>query len=117
PCVLAVRPSFPSDVADDGFERQILKGSGMAKVPILSVADLSVHARQSIWLAGADIVQDQFANHAVDGDVGADAQRDRRNRDGGQGRGFEEPSRGVDDIAEHESRIARNPWRTFSKRA
>ena len=97
----AVRSSVPIDIAEAGFKRQILKDSRVSKLAVLGVADLGVHARQSIRLAGADIVQDHFANHAVDGDVGADAEGDRRDCDGGQGRGFTEPSRGVDDVAEH----------------
>ena len=60
-------------VAETGFEGQILKHPGVPEIAVLGVADAGDYTRQPVRLAGAQIVEDHFANDAIDGDVGADA--------------------------------------------
>jgi hypothetical protein len=57
------------------IEGQVLKNSGAAEIAISGVGDFRGDARQSVRLAGTQIVEDHFANDAVDGYVRADAER------------------------------------------
>ena len=104
---LVVRSDAPIHIEKAGFKRQILKDSGAPKIAISGVADFGVYAGQSVRLAGAQIVQDHFANDAVDGDVSADAERDGSNRNDSEAWGFAETSRGVANVSRkrHEFRI------------
>jgi hypothetical protein len=47
-------------------------------------------------LPRANVVQDHLANDAVDGDVGADTERQRKNTNASESRGFTEASQSVD---------------------
>ena len=94
-----MRSDVPIDVSEAGFEGHILKSRGALKIAILGVVDVGDDTRQSVRLAGADIIQNHFANDAIDGDVGADAEREGGNSDGGEGRGFAETSDGVEHLA------------------
>ena len=70
---------IPAQVAEAGVESQVLKDTSIPEIAVPGVADLGAHARQSVRPAGAQIVQNHFANDAVDRDIGADAERQRSN--------------------------------------
>ena len=91
----AVRTRVPVDVVEPDVESQILKYAGLAEFAIAGIRNVGGNARQAVRLPGAEVVEYHLAHDAVDGDVGANAQRQRRNGNSDERRRSSETSQGA----------------------
>ena len=91
----AVRTRIPVDIVEPDVESQILKYAGMAEFAIAGIRNLGGNARQAVRLPGAEVVKDHLAHDAVDRDIDANAQSQRRNGNSDERRRSTEASQGA----------------------
>jgi hypothetical protein len=100
PRQFTARSGPPVPVAERMVESEVLKDPRMLQVPIQGVRQIRVHTGKAVRLAGAQIIQNHFADDAIDRDVGADTEGQRSDGTCREYGGFPKPSHCLPDVGQ-----------------
>ena len=67
----------PVGAAEAAVEGDVLEDAGPGQLAVAGIGNVGAEADQALRMGSAEVVENHLADHAIDGDVAADAQRER----------------------------------------